>query len=115
MPPLHRKFNDQNGILSQQTYQHHQAHLDINVVVYPKELKESKYPEYTCRYRQHNGKRQDITFILRTQQEVDEYKAQDKDEDDLGTRRLFFPGDPCIFIAPSSRQDLCSRFINGLD
>src|SRR5258708_14163779 len=115
MPPLHRKLGDQDGILRQHTHHHDRAHLNINVVVYSKDLKEGKYPEYTCRYGQYNGKRKDIAFILRTQQEVDEYQAQDKDEDDLGASGVFFPGDPCISITPSFRQQLGSRFFNGLD
>src|SRR6185437_10326984 len=115
MPSLYRIFRDQDRILGQQTYQHDQAHLYIDIVVEAKDLQEEEYPEYTCRYGEYDRKRQNIAFILRSQQEVYKYEAQDKDEDDLRTCCLFLPGDTGVFITPAVRQYLGRRFVDGPD
>src|ERR1700748_984379 len=76
MSALHGILYDQDGILCKQSYQHDQSDLDINVILKPRKADKSKYAQDTGGYREYYSQRQDITFVLCSQQEKYKQHAQ---------------------------------------
>ena len=54
---LVRHLDNQDRVLSQQTDQHHQRHLRVNVILQPYHVQQEERAEHTRRKRQDNRKR----------------------------------------------------------
>src|SRR6202040_2493262 len=78
--PLNREFDDQDRVLAEQTDQHDQTDLGVDVVGQPHDLQEQEGPEETDRQRQDHRQRQEKTLVLRDQDQIDE--GDDDQEDD---------------------------------
>ena len=80
MPPLDREFHNQDRVLAEQTDQHDQTNLGVNVVSQTHGLQEKERPENSDRQRQNHGERQDKALVLADQYQIDE---GDDDEEDI--------------------------------
>ena len=78
--PLHREFDDQDRVLAEQTDQHDQTNLGVDVVGQPHDLQEQEGTEDPDRQRQDHGQRQDETLVLPDQYQIDE---GDDDQEDI--------------------------------
>src|SRR5271157_6239837 len=78
--PLDREFDDQDRVLAQQTDQHDQTNLGVDVVGQSHGLQEQEGTEEPDRQRQDHGQRQYKTLVLPDQYQIDE---GDYDEEDI--------------------------------
>ena len=83
LAPLHREFDDQDRVLAEQTDQHDQTDLGVDVVGQPHDLQEQEGTEEPDRQRQDHGQRQHETLVLPNQYQIDE---DDDDQEDINSR-----------------------------
>ncbi len=115
LAPLHREFDDQDRVLAEQTDQHDQTNLGVDVVGQPHDLQEQEGTEDPDRQRQDHGQRQDETLVLPNQYQIDE---DDDDQEDINRLvplsrlviREAFPAD-----AVTARQRLGGDLLDRLD
>src|SRR5690606_2667888 len=68
---LQTEFHNQNGVFSQQTQQHDQGNLEVDIGIQCSKLHGHISPHNTYRQRKQHGKWNHITFILRSQDKID--------------------------------------------
>src|SRR5271157_4090952 len=78
--PLYREFDDQDRVLAEQTDQHDQTNLGVDVVGQPHGLQKQEGTEDPDRQRQDHRQRQYKTLVLPDQYQIDE---GDYDEEDI--------------------------------
>src|SRR5208282_3830726 len=78
--PLDREFDDQDRVLAEQTDQHDQTNLGVDVVGQPHGLQKQEGTEDPDRQRQDHRQRQYKTLVLPDQYQIDE---GDYDEEDI--------------------------------
>ena len=81
--PLHGELDDQNRVLAQQTDQHDQTDLGVDVVGQPHGLQEQERAEDADRQREDDGQRKHEALVLPDQHQVHEGDDDQEDVDGL--------------------------------
>ena len=76
--PLHREFNNQNGILAQKPHEHDEADLTVDIIRQPHQLQHQKRPEESDRQGKNDRQRQDEALVLPRQNQVHEHDHNEK-------------------------------------
>ena len=68
----HGEFDDKDGVFAEQTDEHHQRNLGVDVVFEPKELEGQEGPEDASGQAQDDRQRQSEALVLGRQQQIHE-------------------------------------------
>ena len=111
---LKGELNNQNGVLSQQTNQHDERNLHVDVVGVTKDHRKEETACQSERHGEYYGQRQDVRLVLCRQDEVDEDEAQQED-DTCGIRGLgLLTCQTRVVVGITSRQNLLTYLLDSL-
>jgi hydrophobic/amphiphilic exporter-1 (mainly G- bacteria), HAE1 family len=107
-------LDNQNRILTQQTNQHDQSHLCINIVLKSGQLQEEIRTEDSRRQRKDDRERQQQTFVLCRQQQIHEQQTDSENQYGLSARILFLTGNTRPFHVVTTGKHFLADFFYGL-
>ena len=108
-------LRDQDGRFRQQTDQHDDTRLEVDVVLQSHYLGEQERTHQTARNRQNDGERNEETLVQRAQDEVDQQDTDTEDDDRVAARLGLLARDAVELVTVALRKHLRSRFLNGPD
>jgi hypothetical protein len=101
MAQLLGKLHDQNRVLARESHQHHQSDLAEHVILQAANPLRAQRPQQRHRHCEQHNKRQHKTFILRRQRQIDNQRAQPKQNQRCPSRRQFLQRKPCPTVGES--------------
>ena len=115
LAPLDREFDDQDRVLAEQTDQHDQTDLGVDVVGQPHGLQEEEGTEEPDRQRQDHGQRQDEALVLPDQHQIDEDDDDEEDINRLVPLSRLVVRETCPADVVTARQRLGGDLLDRLD
>ena len=108
-------FRYQDGGLCQQSDEHNQTGLHIDVILQSHQLGKQETAQQAERKGEHHGKRDEETFIKCAQDEIDQHKANGEDNHRVAARLTFLAGDAAKLVGIAFGQCRGRRFADGTD
>ena len=109
------KLDDQDRVLAQQSYEHDEPYLSINIIVQSHALQQEERAHDTDRQREDHRQRQQETLILPDQHEIDEHQHDDEDVNGFIAAKRLVEGEARPSDVKAARKGLGCHLLNGLD